>query len=120
LRFFEIIMAVLIFKLGMNPIGFDKDKYAQAMKSHSDFRKFDDILRMVIDCTADEVHKITQFLELQYSENRIYYGTHESDDCLMTCYVNGLNDGEHIHFIDGGNGGYALAAKQYKAQIVKS
>jgi hypothetical protein len=27
-----------------------------------------------------------------------------------------MKDGEHIHFIDGGDGGYAMAAKQMKAQ----
>jgi hypothetical protein len=34
----------------------------------------------------------------------------------MTCYVNDLNPGNHIHFIDGGDGGYAMAAKKLKAQ----
>ena len=37
----------------------------------------------------------------------------------MTCYVNGLEDGQHIHFIDGGDGGYAVAAKQLKQQLMR-
>ena len=35
----------------------------------------------------------------------------------MTCVVPSYKDGTHIHFIDGGDGGYAMAAKQLKAQL---
>ena len=54
-----------------------------------------------------------------YEKNKIYYGMHVSQDALMTCLVNNLNDGGHIHFIDGNNGGYALAAKNMKVQQKK-
>ena len=39
-----------------------------------------------------------------------------ASQALMTCFVYGLDEGEHVHFVDGGGGGYALAAKQFKAQ----
>jgi hypothetical protein len=35
----------------------------------------------------------------------------------MTCYVHDVNDGNHIHFVDGGDGGYAMAARELKAQL---
>ena len=35
----------------------------------------------------------------------------------MTCYVPSFSDGKHVHFIDGGDGGYAIAAKQLKQQM---
>ena len=35
----------------------------------------------------------------------------------MTCYVNTVQPGDHIHFIDGDDGGYAMAAKEMKAQM---
>jgi len=35
----------------------------------------------------------------------------------MTCFVLSTNSDEHIHFIDGNDGGYALAAKQLKQQL---
>ena len=38
----------------------------------------------------------------------------------MTCFVDGLSDGKHIHFIDGGDGGYAMAAMKLKAQKLES
>ena len=35
----------------------------------------------------------------------------------MTYYVANLEPSQHIHFIDGGDGGYAMAAKQLKTQL---
>jgi hypothetical protein len=31
--------------------------------------------------------------------------------------VTSIEEGDHIHFIDGGDGGYALASIQLKAQL---
>ena len=39
------------------------------------------------------------------------------DTALMTCLVFNLEKSEHVHFIDGGDGGFAIAAKQLKAQL---
>ena len=44
----------------------------------------------------------------------IAYGIHPSDSALMTCQFDAFADGKHMHFIDGGNGGYAMAAKGLK------
>ena len=38
---------------------------------------------------------------------------------LMTCFVRSYQ-GNHVHFVDGSNGGYALAAKQLKAQLAEA
>ena len=56
-------------------------------------------------------------MELLSKENKIKYGIHESENALMTCFVTKISDGGHIHFIDGDNGGYALAAKQMKKKF---
>ena len=114
-RFMEIILAVLIFKYKA-PI-FKTASYTAAMRSHSDYRKFDDMLRMVLDCSSKQVEQIENCLKELYKDEEIYYGLFESNSALMTCYVNSTKDGKHVHFVDGSDGGYAKAAIQLKEQI---
>jgi hypothetical protein len=92
-------------------------EYAKKIPSNSDFRKFDDMLRLVLDCTPEQIKKIQSYFETLYRNGKVYYGIHISDHAIMTCLVGSLGDGDHIHFIDGGDGGYALAAKSLKEQI---
>ena len=88
------------------------------MRTHADYRKFDDSLRMVIDISVEQNEALRKYLDSLYKEGLIFYGLHQSDDSLMTCYVDDIQEGNHIHFIDGANGGYAMAAKEMKAQIL--
>ena len=90
--------------------------YIPTMRTHADYRKFDDVLRMVLDCSEKQIKEIEQYLETQYKEGHLFYGLYTSETALMTCYVQDIEPGQHIHFIDGGDGGYAMAAKQLKAQ----
>ena len=39
-----------------------------------------------------------------------------SREALITCLVES-HAGRHLHFVDGSEGGYALAARQLKAQL---
>lgn len=56
----EIIPAVIIFKYKL-PIPFIR-RFVKSMQTHSDFRKFDNMLRMVIDCTLDQTSEIKNLL----------------------------------------------------------
>ncbi|RYZ67878.1 MAG: DUF3095 family protein, partial [Proteobacteria bacterium] len=99
------------------PAPFDVQGYVDQIPSHSDYRKFDDMLRMVLDCSPKQVNEIRNYLEGLHGEGKIYFGLHESSHALMTCMVGNLSEGGHIHFIDGGDGGYAIAAKYLKEQM---
>lgn len=116
-RLFEIIAAVLIFKFRIPPLIFDAKHYFHSMRLHADHRKFDDMLRMILDCSDEQARAIESYLEKRHAAGELCYGIHLSDIALMTCYVQDVKDGQHIHFIDGGDGGYAMAAKQLKAQL---
>ena len=113
-RILEIVMCYLLFFKLRKFLPKSLKKYIKSMERYSDYRKLDDTLRMVIDCSLLEVKKITEILD-QF-EN-IKYGMHLSESALMTCLVSNLNDGGHIHFVDGNNGGYALAAKNLKKKL---
>jgi len=98
--------------------GFDPARYRNEFCAQSDFRKFDDMLRMVLDCSVEEAAEIEAFLEKEDRAARLCYGLHRSDRALITCLVFSVEDNRHIHFIDGAGGGYAQAAVQLKDQLV--
>lgn len=116
-RAIEIMLCALLFQLGLGRFFGAIDKYEQSMEQHSDYRKFDEMLRLVIDCSEKQKNKIREYFESEQSAGSIYFGTHTSKNSLMTCYVNSIKPGDHIHFIDGDDGGYAMAAKEMKAQM---
>lgn len=116
-RLVFMTFAVLIFRFRFPALGFSRNEYLGELSSHSDFRKFDEIVRMVVDCTSEQANQISTLLNKKYMDKKIFYGLFSSDTSLMTCFVQHLASGGHIHFIDGGNGGYAMAAKQLKEQI---
>ena len=82
---------------------------------NTDFRKFDDVLRMTVDCDPDTLARAKSILEAAKAAGTIRYGIYEQDAAIMTCIVPSLESDDHLHFLDGADGGYALAAKMMKA-----
>jgi hypothetical protein len=95
--------------------GFDGRAYARALPSHSDHRKFADSLRMVVDCAESEADRVETILKQAKAAGEIDFGLHRASAALMTCFVRNTQDGGHVHFIDGADGGYALAAQSLKS-----
>jgi Protein of unknown function (DUF3095) len=90
--------------------------YIQDMVENSDFRKFDGMLRMVMDGSEAQYQALEAYLESQYRQRLLVYGMHRSSEALLTCIVFSYN-GNHMHFVDGSDGGYALAARGLKQQL---
>ncbi len=104
-----------LLRSGKHFADFDGARYRDEVVENSDYRKFDDTLRMILDVTEDERKALLSFLEEEHRLGKIVYGTHAAASALMTCAVRS-HEGDHVHFLDGNDGGYALAAKQLKAQ----
>lgn len=113
----RILVANFSIKKNISMGGFNPEKYRQELVINSDFKKFDEMLRMVIDCTPSQASAIEQLLETQFKQKNIFFGIHKSSEALMTCMVFSASQNQHIHFIDGSDGGYALAALSLKKQI---
>ena len=109
--------AWLIFRIGVVVGGFDPARYRVEMTRNTDFSKYDDMLSMVLDCPADRIELIRAHLDARTARGELNYGIHVADTALMTCLVESARDSRHVHFIDGGDGGYTMAAREMKTRI---
>lgn len=91
-------------------------RYLDDMVGNSDFRKFDGKLRMVMDGSDRQSEQLQCYLESEYRAGQLVYGMHKSREALVTCIVQSYN-GNHLHFVDGSDGGYALAARELKRRL---
>ncbi|MEO6974666.1 MAG: DUF3095 domain-containing protein [Gallionella sp.] len=91
-------------------------RYRNDMVDNTDFRKFDGVLRMVMDGNDQQAAELEQYLQSQFRAGRLVYGMYKSRAALVTCLVQSYN-GNHMHFVDGSDGGYALAARGLKLQL---
>ncbi|CAN1211471.1 DUF3095 domain-containing protein [Tumidithrix helvetica PCC 7403] len=112
----ENLLGVIFVKFNLNVGGFDWGTYKQIVSEATDYKKFDDGLRMVISGNSNQRKKLIAYLDKKFKEGRLVYGYHVSDRALMTCLVFERN-GRQVHFIDGADGGYALAAKEMKDRL---
>lgn len=84
--------------------------------SNSDFRKYDDVLRLTLDCTPEQIDAVEAILVAARARGEISYGLHRQSHALMTCLVPSGRPDSHLHFLDGMDGGYAKAAEMMEAQ----
>jgi hypothetical protein len=100
------------------PIGsFDPQRYRDEIVSNTDFCRHDETLCFVIDCPLPAVEAIRAYLAGIAPARGLRYGIHASDTALMTCLVTSLSDSLHVHFVDGGGGGYTSASRGLKASL---
>jgi len=100
--------------------GYQGKQYRVELRDNTDYRRFDDTLRILLDCSTKQADKIDAMLALRAQRGELIYGLHRSDSALMTCLVFDLHNGEHIHFVDGSDGGFTSAAKNLKARRISS
>lgn len=94
----------------------DWGQYKQRVIVNTDYRKFDEVLRMVLSGTVKQREALDIFLADLYQQGQIVFGIHASPSAVVTCLVSDYNN-DHVHFLDGSNGGYAMAAKQIKQRL---
>ncbi len=109
------LFAYVIMRFGISVGGFVPKTYVQQVVENSDFRKYDDGLRMVLDCSPDLERALTRRLAAAASRGIVRYGLHQQDAAMMTCFTPSALRSDHVHFIDGARGGYASAAIALKA-----
>ncbi len=109
------LFAYLIMRFGIKVGGFVPATYTRQVVENSDFRKYDDGLRMILDCTAELESELSRRLAAAAGVGILRYGLHRQDAAMMTCFTPSAMRADHVHFIDGARGGYATAATALKA-----
>ena len=113
----EMALAVALDKTGRSLGGFDPKRYRSWVARNTDFRKYDDALRMTVDCSPATAAALEAALQRAEAAGTAYYGLHRQDAALMTCIVPSYVTDDHLHFLDGAGGGYALAAQALKEKL---
>ncbi|HSI96049.1 MAG: DUF3095 domain-containing protein [Methylophilaceae bacterium] len=108
----------ILFARNMDTASVKWSRYRDELVQNSDFRKFDGMLRMIMDGSESQAASLQAFLEEEYRERRLVYGIQKSREALVTCIVQSYT-GNHLHFVDGSDGGYALAARELKRRLLE-
>lgn len=112
----EMLLGGALMHFGLRTGDTEWGNYKQEVVENSDFKKFDGVLRHVLSGTSAQREKLCHELDKLYDKGECVYGIHRSDSALVTCLIENRS-GEHYHFVDGANGGYAMAAAQMKNQL---
>lgn len=94
---------------------FSARHYKQFTSLNTDYRKFQDGLRITVSLGDAELGKLTEFLEDERKAKNLRYGLCVQDSAILTCYVPSVTSDAHFHFLDGADGGYARAAENMKS-----
>jgi Protein of unknown function (DUF3095) len=109
------LWAYFVMRFGIKVGNFVPKNYLQQVVENSDFRKYDDGLRMVLDCSEELRDALTERLTAAANKGIVRYGLHPQNAAMMTCFTPSVMRADHVHFIDGARGGYASAATALKA-----
>lgn len=114
------LFVYLIMRFDLKVGGFVPDVYKRQVVENSDFRKYDDGLRMILDCTPQLERALSERLATAARDGIVRYGLYQQDAAMMTCFTPSPLRNDHVHFIDGARGGYASAATALKAMMAAS
>ena len=111
------LFVYLIMRFDLKVGGFVPKLYTRQVVENSDFRKYDDGLRMILDCTPELERALSDRLAIAARDGIVRYGLYQQDAAMMTCFTPSALRSDHVHFIDGARGGYASAATALKAMM---
>ena len=81
-RMIGILVAYSLFRLGFERFSDPMKSYTSAIPTHCDFRKFDDVLRMIVDCDAEQAQAIENLCEDLRKTHGLAYGLHRNHAAL--------------------------------------
>lgn len=91
-------------------------RYLNRLVEMSDTLVMDGKINTVISGNDAQRIKLFKILDDLEISGEILYGFHISNASIMSCYVRDMKD-DHIHFVDGAEGGYTKAAAILKGKL---
>ena len=111
---FRYLGTTVFFALKLKGPSVDAAVYKSDLVANADFRKFDDGLRMTLDCSAAFADALEA--RLSAAEEFANLGAFRQEAAQVTCFTPSITERGHVHFVDGAGGGYTMAAKAMKAR----
>jgi len=112
---FESFVAWALIKTGLKVGGFDARRYRRIVGENADYRKFEDGLKMTLDCDSETEADLRTLLEQGAKDGIVQYGLHSQSEAMLTCIVPSIMEDNHVHFVDGASGGYTAASRYLKS-----
>lgn len=91
-------------------------QYLNNLVEMTDTLVLDGRINTVISGLSKQHNELEEFLTRLENSGEITFGMYRSKDSIMSCYVRDRKD-QHIHFVDGGDGGYTKAAGVLKKKF---
>jgi hypothetical protein len=114
--FFETLIGRMFFKYNWKVNDLKGKEYLEQVIAFSDTLTIDGRINTIVSGTSENRHRLLEYLNLQEKQGFLIYGHHVSKESIMTCYIENRKN-NHIHFLDGSNGGYTEAAKELKPKM---
>ncbi|MEL6658304.1 MAG: DUF3095 family protein [Bacteroidota bacterium] len=90
--------------------------YLNRLVELSDTLVIDGRISTIISGTSAQRLALSEQLEKLEETGQIKYGMHVTQESIMSCYVRD-REHQHIHFVDGADGGYTRAAVHLKQKL---
>lgn len=117
IKWFELLRTWVLSLYGYIYFSTKKGKsYLESLVEMSDTLVIDGRINTVITGNATQRKALVELLDEMEKSGEIIYGLHISNASVMSCYVRDLKD-DHIHFVDGSDGGYTQAARILKKKL---
>lgn len=104
------------FKYDWNIGGVKAKEYLAQLIAHADTFAVDGRVNTIICGTGEQHRQFLDYLSAEEKKGLLIYGHHNSKESIMTCYIE-ARDQKHIHFVDGADGGYTEASKEFKSKM---
>ena len=117
IKFLELIKTWIINLYGRFYFKTESGKnYLKQLVEMADTLVIDGRINTVITGVKQQRLALEKVLNELEKTEKIIYGLYVSNESVMSCYVRDLED-DHIHFVDGSEGGYTKAAGVLKEKI---